>query len=266
MTIRDHVVMFSGGVGSWAAAKRVAARHGTESMTLLFTDTRMEDADLYRFLTEAAADVGVPVTRLADGRDPWQVFADVKFLGNTRVDPCSRILKRELAAQWLAAHCDPTTTRVYVGIDWTEEHRFTGLRARRAAQGWTYEAPLCDRPYLSKGLMFDQLAEAGIRKPRLYDLGFTHNNCGGFCIKAGHAHFARLLRTLPDRYAYHEQKEAEIRVRLGDVAILRDRADAESSPLTLRAFRERLEAGGAFDEFAIGGCGCFIDDLDDAAA
>lgn len=40
-----HVVMFSGGIGSWAAAKRVAAEHGTADLTLLFTDTLIEDAD-----------------------------------------------------------------------------------------------------------------------------------------------------------------------------------------------------------------------------
>lgn len=36
-----HVVMFSGGIASWAAATRVAKKHGTENLTLLFTDTLM---------------------------------------------------------------------------------------------------------------------------------------------------------------------------------------------------------------------------------
>ena len=38
-----HVVQFSGGIQSWAAAKRVAAEHGTDNLTLLFADTKMED-------------------------------------------------------------------------------------------------------------------------------------------------------------------------------------------------------------------------------
>ena len=41
-----HLVMFSGGVGSWAAAKRVVERHGTEGVVLLFADTLIEDEDL----------------------------------------------------------------------------------------------------------------------------------------------------------------------------------------------------------------------------
>ncbi len=199
-----HVVMFSGGIGSWAAAKRVAAEHGTNDLTLLFTDTLIEDEDLYRFLDDAAVNIGVPITRIAEGRDPWQVFFDVRFLGNSRVDPCSRVLKREMAGRWLKDNCDPLDTEVYVGIDWTEEHRFTTLAERRGVEGWTYLAPLCDPPLTMKLQMIDALKAEGIRPPRLYAMGFSHNNCGGFCVKAGQGHFALLLQHLPDRYAYHE--------------------------------------------------------------
>ena len=85
-----HIVMFSGGLGSWRAAKRVAAEYGTANLVLLFADTRMEDPDLYRFLHEAAADVGGELVVIAEGRTPWEVFTDVRFLGNSRVDPTYR--------------------------------------------------------------------------------------------------------------------------------------------------------------------------------
>ena len=49
----NHLVMFSGGAGSWAAAKRVAERHGTENLYLIFADTLIEDEDLYRFIDDA---------------------------------------------------------------------------------------------------------------------------------------------------------------------------------------------------------------------
>lgn len=48
------MVQFSGGIGSWSAARRVVAEHGTEDLILLFSDTLIEDQDLYRFLDEAA--------------------------------------------------------------------------------------------------------------------------------------------------------------------------------------------------------------------
>jgi 3'-phosphoadenosine 5'-phosphosulfate sulfotransferase (PAPS reductase)/FAD synthetase len=253
-----HIVMFSGGTGSWGAARRVADQHGTDDLILLFADTRMEDPDLYRFVDEAAADVGGELVNIADGRDPWEVFFDVRFLGNTRIDPCSKLLKRELMRDWLKERFDPSEVTCYIGIDWTEQHRYDGAKARWAP--WPIQAPLCEAPYLEKADLHAELERRGIKVPDLYGHGFAHNNCGGFCIKSGQAQFERLLRVFPDRYAYHERREQELREFLGkDVAILRDRRGGTTKPLTLAAFRERLGVEpGAFDASEWGGCGCAL--------
>ena len=261
-----HLVMFSGGAGSWAAGRRVVERHGPEDTRLLFADTLMEDEDLYRFLEEAAADIGAELIHLTEGRTPWEVFFDERFLGNSRVDPCSKILKRKFLRRWLEANYpDPDEVVIYLGIDWTEEHRYD--RARPYWEPYKIEAPLCDEPLLDKAQVLDLMRSRGIKPPRLYDLGFPHNNCGGFCIKAGQAQFKRLLETMPERYAYHEGKEQEIRSYLNkDVAILIDRRGGGRKPLTLKDFRLRLVDEGEFDPLDWGGCGCFSpDDGDDAA-
>lgn len=252
-----HVVSYSGGVGSWAAAKRVSEKYGTENLVLVFADTLIEDEDLYRFLDESAANIGVPITRIADGRTPWEVFKDVRFLGNSRVDPCSAILKRDLIRKWLADNCNPEDTTVYVGIDWMEQHRIERIKARNDV--WNYEAPMCDAPIISKADMIDWLSQEGIEVPRLYKMGFPHNNCGGFCVKAGQAQFAKLLADMPERYAEHEAQEEAIRSYLGkNVSVMRDRRGGTSSPLTMKDFRLRFEADN-YDRFEWGGCGCAID-------
>ena len=267
-----HVVMFSGGIGSWAAAKRVVARHGIHDVTLLFTDVKNEDHDLYRFLPEGAANIGVPVTTIADGRNIWQVFHDERLLGNSRMDPCSKLLKRRLADRWLKANCDPANTIVYVGIDWSEINRFDdgaggGLGPRRAAQGWRYEAPMCDRPFLDRQQILRWMREEGIKPPRLYELGFSHNNCGGGCVKAGQGHFAHLLRTLPDIYAKWEENEEIMRQFLArDVSMLQETICGMRRNLTLRQLRERIQKGGQIDMFEIGGCNCFLPESDDEAS
>jgi hypothetical protein len=256
----DRVVMFSGGVTSWAAAKRVAAQHGTDRLTLLFCDTRCEDPDLYRFLKQAAANVGGELVRLCEGRTIWEVFRDERYLGNSRVDPCSKILKRQMADRWLAANRSPESTVVYVGMDWTEVNRFERLRELRMP--WVYEAPLCAPPYLCKADLFDALKREGIEVPRLYRLGFSHNNCGGGCVKAGIGHFTHLHRTLPEVFSSWEANEQALREYLGreDISILRDRAGGTPAPLTLAELRRRLESGAATDQYEIGGCGCFVDE------
>ncbi len=253
----QHIVFFSGGMGSWAAAKRVVERHGAANTRLLFMDTRMEDEDLYRFLDEAAANVGAPLIRIAEGRTPWEVFFDRRFLGNSRVDPCSQILKRRLADAWVAEHCDPAATVCHVGIDWTERHRFDRLAQRKLP--WVYEAPMCDPPYINRYDILRWMKSEDLAPPRLYGMGFAHNNCGGFCVKAGQGHFANLLRALPERYAWHEENEQALRHHLvKDVSILKGGE-------TLKALREKIEAKGEIDLFEIGGCGCFIDDDTGAA-
>ena len=254
-----HLCLFSGGLVSWATAKRVVEKHGTDGVVLLFADTMMEDEDLYRFIVEAAENVGVPLTRIADGRNPWEVMRDERIIGGgmTGADPCSKILKRQLLDRWAKENCGPETVS-YCGLDWTEEHRLVRMQKRMPERKWT--APMTEAPYLSKTEMMEWLKAEGIKAPRLYKMGFPHNNCGGFCIKAGQAHFALLLRTMPERYAYHEGKEEEMRQMLGkDYAVLREQTAGVKRPLTLRKLRERIESQGSFDAFDWGGCGCAID-------
>jgi 3'-phosphoadenosine 5'-phosphosulfate sulfotransferase (PAPS reductase)/FAD synthetase len=255
-----HIIMFSGGVGSFMAAKRVVEEYGAESTILLFTDTKTEDEDLYRFVTETTTYLKSKLVSLSDGRDVWEVFKDVKFLGNSRIAPCTRILKQTLARKWIEANYDPEDVRLYVGIDWSEEHRLEKIK-----ENWKpYKifAPLTDKPYLSKEDIFRVLKKIGIRRPRLYDMGFSHNNCGGFCCKAGQGHFANLLQQMPERYAYHEKKEEEMRKYLGrDIAILKRQKDNRSFPYTLKQLREDIELKDKqIDLLDIGGCGCFIEE------
>jgi hypothetical protein len=253
-----HVVNFSGGLCSWLAAKRVADEHGTDRLVLLFADTMMEDHDLYRFLNDAAANIGVPITRIADGRTPWDIFRDNRFLGNARVDKCSQYLKRRLLDEWRADNCDPAETVVYVGLNWDEWHRFERFQARM--HPWTVNAPLMSQPLLSKDQMIDVARTEGLRPSRAYEQGFPHDNCGGFCIKAGQAHFALLLRERPDVFAFHEQQEREFRAWIGkDVSILRDRTGGQVRTLTLEALRARIESNQQIDFHEWGGCGCAIE-------
>jgi len=255
-----HVVLFSGGIGSWAAARRLRDSID-DPITLLFTDTLIEDEDLYRFIEQAAADVDGELVRLAEGRTPWDVFFDDHMIGNNRAAICSRKLKRELAREWFEANTDPYRTLVYLGIDWTEDHRY------RAAidhwKPWTLLAPMCDPPYVTKPEMLNDLERRGIEPPRLYKMGFPHNNCGGFCVRAGHGTFAKLLEHFPERYHEHENEERLFRAKFGkDVAILRDRTGGPVRPLTLQEFRERLESNQTMtlDFGDYGGCGCMVDE------
>lgn len=258
----EHVVFFSGGFGSWAAAARLRAELGPDiPITLLFTDTLIEDQDLYRFLWEATDHVGGNLVWIAEGRTPWEVFRKERMMGNTRHDPCSKILKRQLSRRWVEDNCDPAQTTLYVGISWDESHRFDRIQPRWAP--FTVRAPMCEPPFelLDTDARLAMMRDAGLEPPRLYTMGFPHNNCGGFCVKAGQAHFALLLKHFPERYRKHEQAEQDFRQWIDkDVAILRDRRGGTTKPLTMAMLRHRIEGEQGIDSDDWGGCGCFSGD------
>jgi 3'-phosphoadenosine 5'-phosphosulfate sulfotransferase (PAPS reductase)/FAD synthetase len=247
-----YVVMYSGGVGSWAAAKRLPA--GADA-TLLFADTRIEDEDTYRFLRQSAANTGHPLVEIQDGRTPWEVFKDKRWIGNSRIAQCSHLLKQVPARAWMDEHGAGAT--VVVGIDWSEAHRLEAITKHWAP--FPVIAPLCDPPYLSKRDLIDWAKREGIPEQRLYGMGFAHANCGGFCVRAGVGHFANLYRQMPERYRHHEDQEQALREFLDkDQAILSRVRDDVKQPLTLRQLRHELEQEKQVDMLDLGGCGCWV--------
>lgn len=257
----------SGGAGSWGACRRWIDQHGTEGMVLLFTDVSGtatadvtgEDEDTLRFLDDAAADLGVPLVKLRDGRDIWDVFREKRWLGNTKLAHCSWELKTGPARKWIEQNA-PDAQRIIVGIDSTEVHRLPDMIGKWAP--YEVAAPLMDRPLLWKPQLIQMLRDRGIKPPRMYELGFGHANCPG-CVKAGIGHWVRLYRVWPERFAYARDQEEKLRAELGDVAILRDRTGGTLRPFPLAELEERIKANDAvpglfsLDLLEEGGCACF---------
>lgn len=239
-TVRRHVVQFSGGIGSFAVAVWVARKYGTRNLTLLIADTGIEDDDLWRFADDTSRLLGVPLTKVADGRTPWEVFRDVRFLGNDRLAPCTRLLKQVPCREWMEQHADPADTLVYVGIENNRRDRARIPAIARNWKPWVTRFPLCGKwePARTKEQLLDEARALGVAPPRLYELGFSHNNCGGTCVRAGQRQWKHLLEVLPERYAYAQEREEELRQLLGDVSILRRRRGGEGQPLPLSLLRE----------------------------
>jgi len=258
MTVK-HVVMFSGGAGSWYAAKRVAHL----KPTLLFADTKVESPDLYDFIQLAAADLDCELVVVADGRTPFEVFKDKRFLGNSRIASCSEYLKQKPCAKWIDENCDPDSTTLYIGIDWSEIHRLPAVE-----RGWApfkIVAPLCERPYLSKDDVLAELRAAGLPVPVAYTEGFPHNNCmEQGCVRGGQAYWRHLLRMRPEVFRATEEREREMGEFLGrPVTMLKETVDGDVRGLSLAQLRERVETQPELlDGLEWGGCGCFVSEDD----
>ena len=243
-----HIVMFSGGIGSYMTAKRVCETVGSENVILLFSDVKGdtdnphigEDEDTYRFINEASQHLKAELVTVIDGRNIWEVFKDRKFLGNSRLAPCSHELKQKPAKKWIFENTTPETAIIHVGIDWSEAHRLTAVE--RGYAPWKVGAPMTVEPHLTKQQMIEECERDGIKPPRLYDLGFKHNNCGGGCVRAGQAQFKLLLDTMPDRFAEWERQEEKMQDILGvPVTILTRQVKGKKIPLPLSDLRSMSE-------------------------
>lgn len=234
-------------------------------MILLFTDTKTEDPDLYRFIEQTVEAIDAQYISIEDGRDIWQVFEDYNFIGNSRIALCSQILKQRLAKRWIKANYKPNECTLYLGIDWSELHRTAA-----PIKNWSpylVEFPMTEEPYLDKEQMLLEIDKMGIKRPRLYDMGFAHNNCNAMCVRAGQGHWKQVYEKMPDVYKTAEDKEQELIKHIGrDVSMMQRTIKGVKTNLTLKQLREEMQSNNTenIDALDIGGCGCFVEDEEDA--
>lgn len=254
-----HVISLSGGIGSYFTLKRVLEKQNKEDVIAVFCDVCNEDTDLYRFINDIENKFNIKVLTLSDGRTPVELAKEEKFLYNSRVANCSKILKSRVFNNWLKTLDEECT--LYFGIDFTEMHRCNALE--KHYKKYKCEFPMCKKPYLYKHEMIELLKKDNIEIPRLYKLGFSHNNCRGMCFKGGIGHFKKLLEKDRQTFIEFEKEEQNIIKIIGkDVAILK----RKGKPFTLKQLREIVdnepEQLTLFECQDIGGCGCFIEDSD----
>lgn len=215
--MKNHVIFFSGGIASFEVAHYVKTKYPNDNILLYFTDTLWEDEDLYRFIYEASDKLELPMLYHALGLNPIQLMHKQAAVYNSRIGNCSLILKMGVAADFFKKNIEPPivkwhniehlkrtvdpseegfaeNTTVYFGIGWEEMNRQPAIV--RNWQPFKVEMPLIDE-YIEKG---EALKIYDIQRPRLYDLGFSHNNCKGRCVKAGQGHFINLMQQLPQLF------------------------------------------------------------------
>lgn len=254
-----HIVSFSGGLGSAITAHMVCNQYGKDNVALLFADTLIEDDDLYIFNKDVVDLLGCQYVRIAEGRTPWQVFNDVKYIGNTRVDPCSKILKRDFIRKHLVNNYSPDDCVIWIGIDCTEEHRMYPVVERN--KPYSYRSILIENNiFLTNEYKKRWCAINGIKIPRMYGMGFAHHNCGGFCVKSGQAQFKKLWEKFPLRYLKNECEEQDAISNNPKLKpFLRKTINGKLRYLTLKEYREEfLEPNKEIDETEFGGCGCAL--------
>lgn len=238
----QYINSISTGVASAVSADRAIARYGRANNILWVADTRWEDEDNWRFMTECMQRWGGTEVYHADGRNPLEVASDKKIIPNQRIAPCSLILKIKPFVAFLEAIPKPVT--VLLGLDWKEQHRMARPKASyEAIPGVTVDYPLMWKPLIYVPYQ-EVVREWGIEPPRMYAAGFSHANCGGRCVKQGVGDWNRLRLWNYARFAEVRDWEQAQRAKGGaraTYAICRDSAGGDVKPLTLLEIEQRAQ-------------------------
>jgi hypothetical protein len=133
------------------------------------------------------------------------------IIPNERRAPCSHELKIMPFRRYITQLPRPLT--MMLGMDWKEQHRLEAPRKAYEALGYQVDYPLMWKPWELRPYQDVIREEWGIEPPRLYAMGFPHNNCGGRCIKQGVKEWLRLRYHFPERFEAMKQWELAQRAK-----------------------------------------------------
>lgn len=175
------VVWFSCGAASAVALQKTIEVYGQLATVRAANNyIKEEDEDNRRFLRDVESWLGVTVEQPMNPKYPScsvvEVWEDRKFMSGPRGAPCTLELKKAARAHWEANN----------HFDWLVMG-FTAEEKKRAEWFMLGERSNLLTPLIDEGITkqdcYDIVRAAGIKVPRMYELGYPNANCPG-CVKA----------------------------------------------------------------------------------
>lgn len=197
------VCWLSAGVSSFVAG--YLARETVDKY--IYIDIADQHPDSMRFIRDCEKLLGkeceiLRSTQYATVGDVCRAF---RFVNSAHGAKCTEILKKRVRKQWEYEHRDYDLTYVW-GFDLNEKHR-----AERLFDSMAYakhEFPLIEQS-LTKANAHAICSRLGIRRPAMYDMGYSNNNCIG-CVKGGKGYWNKIRVDFPDVFEDRAKMEREI--------------------------------------------------------
>jgi len=255
------VSSFSGGLASAISTERAIVRYDRDQVAVWFSDTSWEDDDLYRFRDECLKRWNIQYIEYREGRNPLEVSRDEHVIPNNFLAPCTFRLKIDPFTKFLQECAKPVT--VALGLGWEEQHRMITPKKRyEAIEGVTVDYPLMWRPLEFRSYYQIVKDDWKIEPPRLYKMGFSHNNCGGRCVKQGQGDWRKLKINFPERFIKCRDWESDMRTNPvnSNYAFLKTKQGGETHPLPLTEIEKSwldIPCGNIFPNETEDMYGCF---------
>lgn len=211
-----------------------------------------EDPDVWRLIESVEGLLDIQIKRIGLGKSVWDIFFEQNFIGNSRLDNCSRTLKRDVMRAYMKDNYPvggDVKAGLALGIGYHEIDRELSIRGNWLKNGYPVYFPLDQYPNVDRKFMMETCRSLFGFVPSLYEDDFEHNNCGGACIKAGKYQWLLLLIKRPLTFKMWEDNEREWRRRNPHLnrTVLRVMKKGIYYPLTFEEFRIQMMEKGKID-------------------
>lgn len=208
-------VCFSCGAASAVAAKLTLERYGdTCAVRVLNNPVIEEDEDNRRFLADVQDWLGVQIEDVRNSKYPnasaeevWDRRGGMSFPHGA---PCTFHLKKEARQQWENDN-KPDWHVLGFGAEEQDRHDMFTLTERANV------LPVLIDAGMTRQDCFEYVVNAGLKPPRIYDLGYPNANCIG-CVKATSPTYWNHVRKMhPEVFARRAEQSRRLGAKLARV-------------------------------------------------
>lgn len=233
-------VWFSNGAPSACALKLTIEKYGRKNVRAINNPVREEDHDNLRFSRDVAAWCGVEIE---DARNPAYPDASAVTVWNRRKAmafpkgaPCTTHLKKQARQHWEMGSLVDWHVLGFTLEEKARHDRFVLTERENVL-------PVLIDAGMTRAMCGDMIRSAGIKLPRVYDLGFPNANCVG-CVKATSPTYWNLVRKhFPEVFAQRAEQSRRLGARLVRVANSRVFLDELSPTAKGRALNAMPDCG-----------------------
>ncbi|WP_113675893.1 phosphoadenosine phosphosulfate reductase family protein [Vallitalea guaymasensis] len=194
------VSWFSAGVSSFIATYLIK----DEVDKIIYCHIEDQHPDTLRYVTDCEK---ILCRKIEILKSPYgnvdNVQKQFRFINSAYGNKCTEILKKRVRKEWETGKKNLT----YVwGFDFNERHRKE--QTEESMPEVNHIFPLIDHQ-LTKQECHGMAAKLGVKRPKMYDLGYHNNNCIG-CPKGGMGYWNKIRVDFPEVFEKRARREREI--------------------------------------------------------
>lgn len=173
---------------------------------VIYIHVENQHPDSLRFLHDCEKLLGRQITVMKSSmyKDVDDVIERKRFVNGPFGAACTKALKRDVRKEWELTHLGMHT---YVwGFDVNEKSR--AERVVESMPRYKHEFPLIDNQ-LTKQDAHGLARKLGLKRPVMYDMGYSNNNCIG-CVKGGMGYWNKIRVDFPEVFERRAKQERMI--------------------------------------------------------